>query len=89
MTWESNAESAGTLAAFAKTIVIYTSTDVAGNNDLTQDAGSRYSIGTQEMIDPQSSTVPEPSSIFLMGSALLAIAWFRRRLRVDSVVTMK
>ena len=88
VSWESNAALGGTLAAFAKTIVIYTSTDVAGNNDLTQDAGSRYGVGTQEMIDPPSA-VPEPSSVFLMGTALLAIAWFRRRLRVDSVVTMK
>jgi PEP-CTERM motif len=86
--WESNAEAAGTLAAFGKTVVIYTSTDVAGNNDLTQDAASRYGVGTQEMIDPQ-ATVPEPSSVVLMGTALVAIAWFRRRFRVDSVVTMK
>jgi hypothetical protein len=88
VSWESSAALAGTLAAFEKSIVIYTSTDVAGNNDLTQDAGSRYGIGTQEMIDPQSA-VPEPSSVVLLGTGLLAIAWFRKRLRVDSIVTMK
>lgn len=74
-TWEAAAALNGTLTSFESSVRIYTSTDVAGNNDLTQDAGSRYNTGMQEMI----GTVPEPDTIAMMGIGLLGIGLYGRR----------
>ena len=73
--WENAAAINGSLSSFASSVRIYTSTNVAGNNDLTQDAGSRYSTGMQEMI----GTVPEPETIAMMGIGLLGVGLYGRR----------
>ncbi len=74
-TWKAAAALNGTLTSFESSVRIYTSTNVAGNNDLTQDAGSRYNTGMQEMI----GTVPEPDTIAMMGIGLLGIGLYGRR----------
>ncbi len=64
----------------AKEEVIYTSTNVAGDNDLNPadcDTNSRYSIGTQEMIAV--NTTPEPAVFAMVGGGLLLIGVIRRR----------
>lgn len=75
-TWEAS-QSGAALTAFEGDVRIYTSTNVAGDNDLTQDAGSRYTTGTQEMV----GVVPEPATLAMMGAGLLAIGLFRKRIK--------
>ncbi len=83
-TWETGAALAGTLAQFESTIRIYTTVTVAGDNDLTQAAGSRYAIGMQEMIGTEggggnTQSLPEPQTIAMMGAGLLALGLIRMR----------
>jgi hypothetical protein len=78
VTWE-NSQSAAALLAFESTVHVYTSTSVAGNNDLTQDANSRYTTGIQEFVGV--SSTPEPATFAMLGAGLLAIGMFRKRFK--------
>lgn len=79
-TFETHAATMGTLAAFESRVTVYTSTNVAGDHDLTQDEGSRYATGTQEMIGV-GSAVPEPATLAMMGAGLLALGLLRKRIK--------
>jgi hypothetical protein len=76
VTWE-NSRSVSALTAFESTVHVYTSTTVALDNDLTQDAGSRYTVGIQEFIGV--SSVPEPATFAMLGAGLLALGLCRKR----------
>jgi hypothetical protein len=65
------------LVAFENSIRIYTSTDVGANSDLSLESGSRYFVGTQEMI----GTVPEPGTIAMLGIGLLSVGLLRLRVK--------
>ncbi|MGA3186292.1 MAG: PEP-CTERM sorting domain-containing protein [Bryobacteraceae bacterium] len=64
------------VAALTSEVVIYTSTNVASNNDLnpTATSGTRYTVGSQEMV----GVVPEPQTLAMLGAGLLAIGLFRK-----------
>jgi hypothetical protein len=70
------------LMAFENTVVIYTSTAVAGNTDLNpNDSTGRYGNNTQqEMIGINSST-PEPATLAMLGVGLVAIGLLRKRVK--------
>lgn len=71
-------------ANLATEVVIYSSTDIAGNNDLNIGAPpDRYEIGQQEMISVNSVNAPEPAVFAMVGLGLLLMGKIRRRRAVQ------
>jgi hypothetical protein len=73
-TWINGQIKNGTLASFENTVVIYSSTSIAGQSDPW-----RYKDGAQEMIG--FTATPEPATLAMLGAGLLAIGLFGKKLK--------
>jgi hypothetical protein len=75
-TWFNAEVTAGTLASFESTVVIYSPTAIVGLAD-----PARYTAGNQEMIG-FTSNAPEPATLAMLGLGLVAIGLIKKRVKV-------
>jgi hypothetical protein len=80
-TWINGEIASGALATFESTVVIYSPTAINPSNTSTglSDPG-RYNVGNQEMVGFITPT-PEPATLAMLGAGLIAIGFFRKRIK--------